>query len=138
MRKSVLQTRNHGPNSISQTSQLNPKHCDAEPTILRNKLFERYPHDMACSSFNFALQHFNSIGHIVLIKNELVFTNPRLVPQIAAKFVSPEEVSLKLLKDEGVEVLSKEEVGYLLNIKNKSNDKYVTFMSFIVICVFII
>ena len=72
------------------------------------------------------IQYFHSIGQIVLIeKSGLVFTNPTLAPKIAAKFVSPEEVRFCLLKqeDENVQLLTEEDIGYLINISVGDNKR---------------
>ena len=96
-----------------------------EATISSETLFGRYPHGMTQQSFDTALRYFHSIGHIVLIKNDLVFTNPALAPQIASKFVSPAEVSANLLKEEGVQILDKHEIGWLLNVGDGSSNRHV-------------
>jgi hypothetical protein len=54
-----------------------------------------------------------------------VFTDPTLAPAIAAKFVSPINVRLALLKKETekVEILDSTDVGCLLDIDNKRYEK---------------
>jgi hypothetical protein len=98
--------------------------ADKEPTINCSELFERYPCNLTRPHFDLALQYFNSIGYIILLKNTIIFSNPMFAPQIAAKFVSPEEVRVRLLKEAGVEILTKDELGWLLDIDTKANTKY--------------
>lgn len=88
-----------------------------------DELFKIHGGGMKISSFKEALQYLHAIGRIVVLSNGIVCTNASLVPQIAAKFVSPEEVRMELLKKESasVEILSGEEVGCLLGIDTSSN-----------------
>jgi hypothetical protein len=53
----------------------------------------------------------------------MVCTSPTLVPTIAAKFISPEDVQMGLLKEatDTVQILDKTEVGCLLCID--ANDR---------------
>lgn len=76
-------------------------------------------------TFLAALKYLHAIGRIVLLKSGKVCTNPTLIPQIAAKFISPEEVQLDLLQKESnqVQILSKEEVGCLLHLDTKHNTR---------------
>ena len=78
------------------------------------------------SSFKLMLQYFHSIGKIVLLPTGFVFTDPTLAPQIAAKFISPKEVRLRLLKQETdkVEILDGTDVGCLLEIDTSDNNRY--------------
>lgn len=73
-----------------------------------------------------ALHFLHSIGRIVLLSSGMVCTNPGLVPQIAAKFISPEDVQCELLKreTENVQILDKAEVGCLLQIDSSNNKRY--------------
>lgn len=78
------------------------------------------------STFRSALKYLHAIGHIVLLKNWMVCTNPSLIPQIAAKFVSPEEVQISLLKEEDadVQILDKKEIGCMLQIDPTDNARF--------------
>lgn len=77
---------------------------------------------IAPTTFFAALQYLHAIGRIVLLKNGMVCTDPQLVPQMAAQFISPEEVQINLLKDiANVQILTKQEVGCVLRI-TMSND----------------
>lgn len=46
-----------------------------------------------------ALLYLHAIGRIVLFHNGMVCTNTSIASKIAAKFISPEEVRIQLLKD---------------------------------------
>lgn len=76
-------------------------------------------------TFHAAIEYLHAIGRIVLLKNRMVCTTPNLIPQIAAKFISPEDVQLDLLKreTEEVQILSKEEVGCILQIDFNNNTR---------------
>lgn len=93
--------------------------------LKKDELFQLHSFGMDASSFEVVLQYLHAIGRIVLLSNEIVCTNASMVPQIAAKFVSPEEVRMELLKKEteSVEILAEEEVGCLLGIDVSSNDR---------------
>jgi hypothetical protein len=72
---------------------------------------------MGSVNFDVAMQYLHAIGRIVFLKrSKLIFPDPSIATQTAAKFVSPEEVRARLLGTEGVEILAKEQVGYLLNV----------------------
>lgn len=79
-------------------------------------------------TFMSALQYLHAIGRVVLLKNGMVCTNPTMVPQIAAKFISPEEVQLSLLQKETakVQILDKQQVGCLLNIDTANNSRFIS------------
>lgn len=72
-----------------------------------------------------ALAYLHAIGRIVLFNNGMVCTNAAIAPKIAAKFVSPKEVRLRLLKKEtdNVLILGEEEIGCLLEIDVSLNER---------------
>jgi hypothetical protein len=77
-------------------------------------------------AFKCMLKYIQSIGRIVWLPTGWVFTDPTLAPKIAAKFVSPREVRLALLKQDTdkVQILDSTEVGCLLDIDTSDNDRY--------------
>lgn len=81
--------------------------------------------DITETSFQTMLRYFEGIGRIVWLPTGFVFTDPTVAPKIAAKFISPLEVRLSLLKqeDENVQILNEMEVGSLLNIRTENNEK---------------
>jgi hypothetical protein len=91
---------------------------------LHTKLGKEFNMDEA--SFKCMLKYIQSIGRIVWLPTGWVFTDPTLAPKIAAKFVSPREVRLALLKQDTdkVQILDSTEVGCLLDIDTSDNDKY--------------
>jgi hypothetical protein len=80
------------------------------------------------AAFKCMLQYIQSIGRIVWLPTGWVFTDATLAPRIAAKFVSPRDVRLALLKQdtEKVQILDGTEVGCLLDIDTSDNKKYST------------
>lgn len=80
---------------------------------------------MQVAFFDSALQYLHAIGRIVRFSNGLVCTNAAVAPKIVAKFVSPEDVRLRLLKQQSdnVQILSKAEVGCLLDIDTRSSER---------------
>lgn len=99
-----------------------------QPLVHKDSLFAVHNCGLTRQEFGMALQHLHCIGKIGLLKNGLVFTNPMVASKIAAKFVSAEEIQKRLMKDEeGVQILAKEEVGWLLGIPKSatSNEKYI-------------
>jgi hypothetical protein len=91
---------------------------------LHTKLGKEFKMDEA--AFKCILKYIQSIGRIVWLPTGWVFTDPTLAPKIAAKFVSPRDVRLALLKQdtEKVQILDETEVGCLLDIDTSDNDKY--------------
>jgi hypothetical protein len=77
------------------------------------------------SAFKTMLQYIQSIGHIVQLPMGFVFTDPTMAPKIAAKFISPKEVRLALLKEETekVQILDETEIGCLLDIDVSENER---------------
>lgn len=76
-------------------------------------------------AFQTMLQYFTAIGKIIWLPSGIVITDPTVAPKIAAKFVSPTEVRLMLLKreDEKVQILEMSEVGCLLDIDTANNER---------------
>lgn len=96
----------------------------AKAIVHRDELFQMISNGMNERSFFVALKYFHAIGRIVVLKDYgLVCTDPTLIPKIAAKFISPEEVRRQLLKKGVIQILDKDEVGNLLDI-DSSDDKY--------------
>lgn len=77
------------------------------------------------ATFLSALHYLHAIGRIVFLRTGMVCTSPSLVPQIAAKFVSPEDVQLSLLRKdiEEVQILSKRDIGCLLQLGASNNTR---------------
>jgi hypothetical protein len=116
------------PTRYRQILQLLQNRPEGEVLLHINTLHRECAPSMDSQSFKCMLQYFHAIGRIVMIeKNGLVFTNPTLAPKIAAKFVSPEEVRASLLKgdDENVQLLTEEDIGYLINITVGDNKRCV-------------
>ncbi len=63
--------------------------------------------------FECAIHYFHSIGRVVCLSNGVVCTNPVQIPQMAAKFISPENVRMSLLKT-SVQILDSEEIACIL------------------------
>lgn len=83
------------------------------------------PKGLTKELFRAMLQYLKSVGRIFWLETGVVITNPTLAPQIAAKFVSPEEVRLGLLRKEcdKVQILSVKEIGCLLDIDLSQNTR---------------
>jgi len=81
------------------------------------------------TSFKIMLQYTQAIGKIVWLPNGMIFTDPTIAPKIAAKFVSPKQVRLSLLKQETekVQILDETEVGCLLDIDTSDNERWFIF-----------
>ncbi len=73
-------------------------------------------------TFMQAVQYLHAIGRVVLLKSDLVCTDPTMVPKIAAKFVCPEQVRLNLLNFD-VPVLTIAEIGCLMDIDTQNNNR---------------
>jgi hypothetical protein len=100
------------------------------PLISWNELFDKFKSEvnMTEMSFKTMLQYIHSIGRIVWLPNGTIFTDSTIAPKIAAKFISPKEVSLAVLREEkeDVQILNESEVGYLLNINSSDNIRYLS------------
>lgn len=77
------------------------------------------------ASFQTMLRYFDSIGRVVWLRTGWVFTDPTIAPKIVAKFVSPRDVRLMLLKreTESVQILDMTEIGCLLDIDASNNSR---------------
>ena len=82
----------------------------------QNELYKKYSHGLSPEGFNIAIMYLHAIGRLVVLKSKLIFPDPRVATQIAAKFVSPKEVRRGLLKKDNVHILDEEEIGCLLDI----------------------
>jgi hypothetical protein len=60
-----------------------------------------------------ALRYFHSTGHIILLDDDTVCSNPAIIPKIASKFISPEEVRAQLLTNEEITLLTENEISCL-------------------------
>jgi hypothetical protein len=66
--------------------------------IHQNELFLKCPNGLTSEGFEVAMQYLHSIGRLVALKkSKLIFPDPSIATQTAAKFVSPEEVRISLL-----------------------------------------
>lgn len=93
--------------------------------LLKQTTQEDEAKDMTEPAFRTMLRYFESIGRIVWLPTGWVFTDPTIAPKIIAKFISPREVRLMLLKQEtdNVQILDMSEVGCLLDIDTSNNDR---------------
>jgi hypothetical protein len=53
-----------------------------------------------------AFRYFHSTGHVVLLDDDTVCINPTIIPKIAAKFISPDDVRFRLLANNDVTFLN--------------------------------
>lgn len=90
--------------------------------VTENALYANIADGIDRGVFSSIIQYLHSIGEIVYLTGGIICTDPQVVPKLAANFVSPEHVQLMLLRD-NIQVLTPEDVGYLLNIDN-SDDRY--------------
>lgn len=105
------------PQSFSTT--LKKLQSQAYPTTLvkLEELFAEHGDGMTRYVFSIMIEYFHQIGHVVLLNEWLVCIDPQIVPKIAAKFISPEDVRMSLLKSsDTVVTLSAQEIGTLLQI----------------------
>ncbi len=83
--------------------------------------------NMDLPSFERALRYFHSIGQIVFLQNGMVCKVPTFIPKLLAKFVSPLEVQNHLLLENSeVQILNQQQIGFILQVNNTNNTKYVT------------
>lgn len=87
---------------------------EEKSVIPKADLFKMHPCGMAKEQFSVALQYLHSIGHVVVLADGLVCTVPKVIPKIAAKFISPADVRAKLLDSKAVEILEAKEIGVVL------------------------
>lgn len=83
---------------------------------------------MAKQAFKTMLLYLDAIGRVVWLPTGYVFTDPTIAPKIAAKFISPRDVRLALLKKAtaNVQILDQTEIGSLLDIDTSDNELYVS------------
>lgn len=67
--------------------------------VNEDDLYTAHGNAMDRQLFSSIIQYFHAIGSLVCLKNRLVCTDPQSIPKIAAKFVSPEQVRLMLLRE---------------------------------------
>lgn len=93
-------------------------------------LFDKFEPQLKMKSeaFQTMLRYLDVIGRIVWLPTGFVFTDPTVAPKIAAKFISPKEVRLALLKEETdkVQILDETTIGCLLDIDTSDNERYDT------------
>ncbi len=83
------------------------------------------------TTFKCALYYLHAIGHIVFLQNGLVCTKPTMIPKLLAKFISPSEVQNNLLSENpNVQILSGEQIGFILKIKEENTTQYVKSTTF--------
>lgn len=69
-------------------------------------------------NLNAALHYLHDVGDIVLLPDGLVCTHPSEISELMAQFISPECVrNLPFVENRQVEVLSSEQVGRVLSLK---------------------
>lgn len=69
-----------------------------------------------------AMRYFHAIGHVVLLDKNTVCINPTVIPKVAAKFISPEEVRRRLFKKGDVALLNDRDIRCILRIEDKDNE----------------
>lgn len=114
----------HIPESYSQVLERIKSNVQTE-LCQEDECYAMYGEGVDMWVFSSMLQYFHQIGQIVWLKGGLVCTDPQQIPKIAAKFISPEEVQARLLnrEDENVQILSTDDVGYILNIGSITNQR---------------
>jgi hypothetical protein len=71
------------------------------------------------NQFSVAVKYLHSIGRIIVLGGALVCTAPQIIPKITAEFISPVEVRSKLLVNNGVELLTEQQISVLLRVTKK-------------------
>jgi hypothetical protein len=94
------------------------------PSIHQDELLTRYPNILEKADFRVALQYLHAIGRIVVLKSGRVYPDAKIATHTAAKFVSPTDVSRKLLDAHQIQILDQDQIGYLLNINNSNTKEY--------------
>ena len=103
-------------------------HYSVEQNLVHWKvLHQKCDSEMDERSFRSVLQYLEAIGRIVWLKQGMVFPDPTQASKIVAKFISPENICLSLLKKdtEKVQILTTEEIGCLLDIDTSNNEKFI-------------
>lgn len=116
------------PLTFKQTLEHIRKHSSGDDVIFTEKdLFDACGSGVDQNVFSVMLQYFHEIGQLARLKGGLVCTNIQHISKIAAKFISPEEVRMTFLKKEheSVQILSKDDVGFLLDVTKSQQQKYV-------------
>jgi hypothetical protein len=110
-------------NFLSKLQSLSTQH----PLIHWSDLFNILKPDikMEEQAFKVMLKYAEAIGRIVWLPTGSVCTDPTSAPKIAAKFISPTDVRVALLKQETdrVHILDQTEIGCLLDIGVSDNEK---------------
>lgn len=104
--------------STLQNIQNNPPPSDLS-LVAEDVLYAEHGTAMDREVFSTLIQYFHEIGHIVRLQGGLVCTDPQSIPKLAAQFVSPESVRIALLK-ERVQILTEQDIGYILKVDNTS------------------
>ncbi len=73
-------------------------------------------------TFSRIVRYLHAIGRIALLKDDFVCADPTVIPKIAAKFISPDQVRLYLLNFD-VPVLTIAEIGCLMDIDTTNNNR---------------
>lgn len=85
------------------------------PQILSTQedLFQLHNNGKSKDDFNRALNYLNAIGWVVCLPNGMVCTDPKVIPEIVAKFMSTEEVKQSTLKNK-VDILNESNITWIL------------------------
>lgn len=94
--------------------------------ISTDALYAEYSNGVDRGVFSAILQYFHSIGNIVCLEGGLVCTDPQSIPKLAARFISPESVRATLVRKQNVQILTPQDIGYLLDV-NDSDERYILF-----------
>lgn len=92
--------------------------------ITESTLYADCGNEMDRGLFSSILQYLYAIGSIVQLKGGLVCTDPQRIPKLAAKFVSPDNVKLMLLR-ENIQILNLQDVGCVMMMDSCKDEKYV-------------
>lgn len=97
-------------------------------------LCSSYSHGLPQLQFTLAIKYLHTIGRVVVLKGDRVCTAPKLITTIAAKFISPDDVRMKLATSEGVEILEEDQVGAVLTISDTHRFVFrITFTSMLIL-----
>lgn len=84
--------------------------------ISLSELFRHHSLGMSEQEFERAIQYLHAIGRIIWLKgSQIVCADPTIVPKLAAKFVAPEGVCMKVHYF-NKPIMAIDDVGYLLDI----------------------
>lgn len=104
----------------------NIRHLPNDKALLhQDALIQQYFNDEEPATVSRILKYLHAVGRIICMKGGLVFTNPQVAPKMAAMFVSPIDVRIKLLrsKDANVQILEARDVGSLLALSSSHGDR---------------